>query len=201
MASKTKRTLKSSRTVAWLIIIAGFLGLAGATQLTLEKIHLLEDPNFIPSCTLNPIFSCGNVMMSWQASALGPPNMLIGIAAYAAVITFGVLALAGTKLPRWTWGALSIGTLLGVIYSMWLMTQSFYVIGNLCLYCMLVWAVSIALFVGTTLFSLRSGVFGGSQGLRDKAAAIAPYSWVIVIIWYAIIFALLIIRFPNALVF
>lgn len=193
--------LGANKGIAWLVTITGFLGLMGATQLTLEKIRLLQDPSYIPSCTLNPIFSCGNVMNSWQASALGPPNVLIGIAAFAVVATIGVALLAGASLPRWFWIGLNLGALFGVLYCTWLMTQSFYDIGKLCLYCIVVWVATIALFVGVTLFCLRSGIWGGSQGLRDKAAAVSPYAWVIVAVWYAIIFALLIIRFPNALVF
>lgn len=203
MSTNTGNTLRSSKVVAWVITITGFLGIWASTQLSIEKIKMLEDPNFIPSCTLNPIFSCGNVMQSSQASALGPPNMLIGIAAFSVVATFGIFAIARTRLPRWTWIGLNIGALLGVIYCMWLMTQSFYVIGNLCLYCILVWSVCIALFVTVTFFNLRKGNsnFGSNQSVQNKAAAIAPYGWVIVVVWYAIIVALLLIRFPNALVF
>lgn len=201
MSTKKKRYLKSSQAIAWLITITGFIGLLGSTQLTLEKIKLLEDPNFIPSCALNPIFSCGNVMMSWQASALGVSNTINGIAAFAVVTTIGVVLVARTKLPKWIWIGLNLGALFGVGYCMWLMTQSFYVIGNLCLYCMVVWVATIPLFVGVTLFNLRSGVFPVSSGVRNKAATIAPYTWVIVAIWYAIIFAMMIIRFPAALTF
>ena len=193
--------IRAGRRLSWLITITGLIGLLGAAQLTLEKIEILKNPDYIPSCTLNPIFSCGNVMNSWQAAAFGKPNTVIGIAAFAVVATIGVSILAGASYKRWFWIGLNLGALFGVCFNTWLMAQSFYEIGNLCLYCMVVWIATIPLFVGVTLFNLRNGVWGGSQGIRDKAAKVSPYGWVIVVVWYAIIVALLIIRFPGALTF
>lgn len=199
--SRSPKLIGANLQLALLILITGLFGLFGAAQLTLEKIHLLEDPNYVPSCSINPIFSCGSVMNSWQASAFQQPNTVIGIAAFAVVATIGVALLAGASFKRWFWIGLNLGALFGVCFNTWLMTQSFYDIGKLCLYCMLVWVATIPLFVGVTLFNLRSGVFPLSESARDKAATVSSYGWVIVAIWYAIIFALLIIRFPNALSF
>ncbi|MFN6554927.1 vitamin K epoxide reductase family protein, partial [Mycolicibacterium septicum] len=63
------------------ILIAGVLGLAAALALTVEKIELLIDPSYVPTCSINPVISCGSVMTTWQASAFGFPNSLIGVVA------------------------------------------------------------------------------------------------------------------------
>ena len=55
-------------------------GLASLT-LTVEKIELLIDPSYVPSCSINPVLSCGSVMVTHQASVFGFPNPLIGIVA------------------------------------------------------------------------------------------------------------------------
>ncbi|MGB9251369.1 MAG: vitamin K epoxide reductase family protein, partial [Mycobacterium sp.] len=47
---------------AWWVLIAGVAGLIASATLTIEKIELLVNPSYVPSCNLNPIVSCGSVM-------------------------------------------------------------------------------------------------------------------------------------------
>ncbi|MEU3493704.1 vitamin K epoxide reductase family protein [Kitasatospora cineracea] len=54
----------------------------------------------MPSCNINPILSHGSVMRTGQASAFGFPDPLIGVAAFAVVVTVGVVLLTGARLPR-----------------------------------------------------------------------------------------------------
>ena len=61
------------------VLIAGAVGLAAALTLTIEKIEILINPDYVPSCSINPVLSCGSVMITPQASAFGFPNPLIGI--------------------------------------------------------------------------------------------------------------------------
>lgn len=80
---------------AWYVLVAGVAGLAAALALTIEKIEILIDPTYVPSCSLNPVISCGSVMTTEQASAFGFPNSLIGIVAFTVVLVTGVLSVAG----------------------------------------------------------------------------------------------------------
>ena len=91
-----------SPSAVW-VLIAGVLGLAAAVTLTVEKVELLIDPSYVPSCSLNPVLSCGSVMTTPQASAFGFPNSLMGIVAFTVVLVTGVLAAAKVSLPRWYW--------------------------------------------------------------------------------------------------
>ena len=79
------------------ILIAGVVGLAAALTLTIEKIEILINPDYVPSCSINPVLSCGSVMVTPQASAFGFPNPLIGIVSFTIVGVTGVLALAKIK--------------------------------------------------------------------------------------------------------
>ena len=88
---------------AWWVLIAGVIGLIASATLTVEKIEILLNPSYVPSCNLNPIVSCGSVMTTPQASALGFPNSLIGIGAFTVVTVTGVLAVAKVRLPQWYW--------------------------------------------------------------------------------------------------
>ena len=97
------------------VLIAGVVGLSSALALTIEKVELLKNPAYVPTCSLNPVLSCGSVMVTPQAAVFGFPNSLIGIVSFTVVLVTGVLAVARVQLPRWYWAGLAVGTLLGTV--------------------------------------------------------------------------------------
>jgi uncharacterized membrane protein len=171
------------------VLIAGVVGLAAAVTLTIEKIELLENPAYVPSCNLNPVLSCGSVMVTPQAAAFGFPNPLIGIVAFSVVVVTGVLAVFRVPLPRWYWAGLAVGTTLGVIFIHWLIYQSLYTIGALCPYCMVVWAVTIPLLVVVASIALAP------QGGNAVARAIHQWRWSLVALWFTALVLLILVRF------
>lgn len=179
---------------AWWVLIAGATGLIASATLTVEKISILLNPSYVPSCNINPIVSCGSVMTTPQASALGFPNSLIGIAAFSVVTVTGVLAVAKVPLPRWYWVGLAVGTLVGTVFVHWLIFQSLYRIGALCPYCMVVWVATISLLV------VVAATVSGPAGRRhDSAAARELYRWrwSIATLWFTTVFLLILARFWN----
>jgi uncharacterized membrane protein len=171
------------------VLIAGAVGLTAALTLTIEKIEILKDPSYVPSCSINPVLSCGSVMITPQASAFGFPNPLIGIVAFTVVLVTGVLAVAKVALPRWYWAGLAIGSLLGTAFVHWLIFQSLYRIGALCPYCMVVWSVTIPLLVVSTAIALRP--------LAHNPVARVAYQWrwSIVALWFTAVILLILERF------
>lgn len=139
-----------------LLVVLGSVGLYAAFSLAIDKYRILEDPTFSPSCDLSPILSCGSVMVTDQGSVFGFPNPVIGLMAFSVVVTLGVLVASGLALPRWVLGGLAGGALLGVVFVHWLAFQSIYRIGALCPWCMVVWAVTLPVFVWSALLFLRS---------------------------------------------
>lgn len=173
------------------VLIAGVVGLAAAITLTIEKIKLLQNPAYVPSCSINPVLSCGSVMVTPQAAAFGFPNPLIGIAAFSVVVVAGVLAVAKVSLPQWFWAGLAAGTLLGVVFVHWLIFQSLYVIGALCPYCMVVWSVTIPLLVVVSSIALRP--------LAGNAVArfVYQWRWSLVVLWFTALILMILARFWN----
>ncbi|MBO1417149.1 vitamin K epoxide reductase family protein [Streptomyces sp. FH025] len=189
------RTHGASRPFAWLLLIGGAVGLFASAVLTLDKIRLLKDPSYVPSCNINPIISCGSIMRSDQAEAFGFPNSLIGLVGFGVVIAIGAGLLAGATYRRWFWLGLQAGTVFGIGFVSWLMYQALYRIGALCPYCMVVWAAMIPLFWYTTLHNLRSGVIPVGRGLRPVVREAARYHWVVPALWCAVIALLVLNRF------
>jgi uncharacterized membrane protein len=135
-----------SRATAWILTAGGALGTVAAFALVLDRISLLKDPNFIPSCSISPLLSCGSIMTSPQAEVVGFPNPLIGVVAFPIVTTVGVVVLAGGTVPRSAWLGLQLGAAAGLVFVHRLIGQSLYSIGALCPYCMIVWVVTITVF-------------------------------------------------------
>jgi uncharacterized membrane protein len=173
------------------ILIAGALGLTAAITLTVEKIELLIDPSYVPSCSINPVLSCGSVMATPQASEFGFPNSLLGIVGFTVVVVTGVLAVAKVALPRWYWAGLATGTLLGVVFVHWLIVQSLYRIGALCPYCMVVWAVTIPLLV--VVASIALAPLAGNKVAR----AVYHWRWSLVTLWFVALILMILARFWN----
>jgi uncharacterized membrane protein len=173
------------------VLVAGAVGLAAALTLTIEKIQILINPDYVPSCSINPVLSCGSVMITPQASAFGFPNPLIGIVAFTVVVLTGVLAVAQVPLPRWYWGGLAVGTLLGVAFIHWLIFQSLYRIGALCPYCMVVWAVTIPLLVVVASIALAPQLENGAARLVHQ------WRWSLVTLWFTALILMILVRFWN----
>lgn len=182
----------ASRGISWLYVIGGLIGLGSSFALLLEKLAKLSDPGHIPSCSLNPIISCGSVMDSSQGALFGFPNPIIGVAAFPVVVTAGVLLLTGFRAPRWFWVGMQIGTTLAVVFIHWLIYSSLYDIGALCPYCMVVWVVTIAAFWYTTLHNLSTGNLGFG---RSAGAALGRFHSVVLVVWYLVIVVLILQAF------
>jgi uncharacterized membrane protein len=174
---------------AWTVLIAGVIGLVASMTLTVEKIDLLLNPSYVPSCNINPIVSCGSVMVTPQASLLGFPNPLLGLVGFTVVVVSGVLAVAKVSLPQWYWVGLAAGVLIGAVFVHWLIFQSLYRIGALCPYCMVVWVVIIALLVVTASIAFRPALQSG------VAQVLYQWRWSIAALWYTAVFLLIVVRF------
>lgn len=185
--------VRPNRTVGWILLFGGLIGVVASFVLTVDKIHLLQDPSYVPGCTINAEFSCGTVMTSWQAELLGFPNSLIGLLTFPVVILIGVLVLARVGIPRPIWWVFQFGTLAAAVFVSWLQVQSLYEIGALCLYCMAVWAATIPIFCYVTLTTIRS-----DQDLtEDRSDAVVLPRWLplLPVVWLAVIGLLVTLRF------
>ncbi|MBK3593080.1 MULTISPECIES: vitamin K epoxide reductase family protein [Streptomyces] len=173
------------RGFGWLLVITAALGLWASFVITVDKFELLGDPDFVPACSLNPVLSCTDVMRSEQASVFGFPNPLIGLIAFAVLLGTGAGLLAGARYRRWYWLGLNAGTLAGAVFCVWLMTQALYDIGALCLWCVLVWMVTVLAFWHTTLHNLRHGVLPAPRALVAAALEfplVVPVTWCLVVL-------------------
>lgn len=123
-----------------------FGALLASLILLLEKIAKLVDPSHTVSCSINPVFSCSGPMSSWQESALGLPNPIVGVIGFSILTAILAVVAFGSSLKQWVWSCLLLGVTFAYGYCMWLVTQTLYDIGALCIYCMIIWSCIIPLF-------------------------------------------------------
>nr|WP_235189441.1 MULTISPECIES: vitamin K epoxide reductase family protein [Williamsia] len=179
------------RLLRWVLGVCGVIGLIAAFTLTVEKFELATDPDYTPTCSLNPIVNCGSIMDTPQAAVFGFPNSLLGIAGFTAVLAIAVLLTPAT--PAWIWMSTQVGLSAAVVFVHWLIVQSLYEIGALCPYCMAVWLVVVVAFWYVTLRNLdRIIVRGRARRLVD--ALISVHS-VVPVVWALTILTLIIIEF------
>jgi uncharacterized membrane protein len=156
-------------------LVAGVSGFIASFLLTIDKIKLLKDSQFVPSCNISETLNCKSVMLSEQAEVFGFPNSLLGIGAFAIFIAVGVALLGGVQFPVWFWRIALLGTLLAILFSHWLAFQTTFVIGALCPYCMVAWAGNFMILSSVIQENLRPK-FEGPDGSAavEKIAMFMP---------------------------
>lgn len=171
--------------MAIFLIVVGALGWWAAFQLTIDKFLVLENPDAALNCNFSLIVQCGKNLSSWQGAVFGFSNPLLGMGGFVAPIAVGVGLLAGARFARWFWAAFNVGILGALIFIGWLISQSIFVLGTLCPWCMLVWLVTIPLFWVVTSRNLAEGVFGSravgfGKGLRSWAIPVTVVCYAVV---------------------
>jgi len=185
---------RTYRQSAWIFFVAGMIGIAASIELIIQKIAVLNNPDFVPNCDINPVLSCGSVINTEQASLFGFPNPVLGVIGFTVVIMFGALLFAGVQLPRTMWLGLNLGALLGMFFVVWLVSQSLYVIGALCPWCMVVWAITIPIFWQVTTDNLASKRLSLGKSFSE---IILTLKWILVGASYLIIAGLIFIRWSD----
>ncbi len=190
------KKLSFEKVFPWVLVIGAVIGVLASTILTIEKIHIAANPDYVPSCSISPVVACSPVIGSWQGKVFfGVPNPLIGIFGFACVLVVGMTLLAGVRIPkRWYWLTFQAGTAFGFLFCAWLISQSLYDIGKLCLYCIAVWTVTIPIFWTTLAWNIRQGHIK----LRGALGSVfANNSGKFIAITYLIVITLVLTRFSE----
>lgn len=188
-----KATLK--QTLPYIFLIAGVIGIIASFALTYDKIQVLKNPAYDPSCNISPILSCGSVMKTEQANLLGVPNTIFGLISFSMLTMLGIVLLAGATLKRWLWLAINAGALGGFIFFIYLYFQAVFRIHAICPYCFVVWLIVPPVVWYTTLYNLKEG------NLKAKRIKPRIKNWLqrhhgdLLLTYYLVFFAILLNRF------
>lgn len=174
------------------LILVGLAGLAASLALSIEKIEKLQNPLTILSCDVSVLVQCSANLESAQGHVFGPPNPFLGLIGFSLVLGVGAVLLAAPSIASWFWLAFNAGVTGATVFVIWLIGQSIFVLGTLCPWCLVVWLVTIPLFVFVTGRNAKAGVFG--PVVRRWGVAVWPWLTLVVIVSYAIVAALAQVR-------
>lgn len=185
MSQSHSRT-RPTAVAVWLII-AGVIGWWAAFSLTVEKFDLLMNPGSAASCDFSPLVQCSANLDSWQGSVFGFPNPILGLAGWIAPIVVGVAILAGARFARWFWWLFELGLTFAFAFVIWLISQSIFVLGTLCPWCMVTWVVTIPTYYVVTLHILRTGLLPAPAAIRRGAGRLMSWVPLLAIVSYAVV--------------
>lgn len=169
------------------VMVFSGIGLLASTAISIEKTHLLENPQADLSCSLNPVYSCQGVITSDQASIFGFSNELIGIAFFGGLLALGLAQLTGAKLSKLLHKLVWLGLLASMGMVVWFFRESVYELNALCIYCTTVWFATWALFVRYTNWILQNNVVSIPKKYKSISKWFVIHSiqiWVLVILLF-----------------
>lgn len=170
-----------------ILVICGSIGLVASFLLTISTMELAENPNTILPCNINPFISCTNAIVSEQGEIFGFPNPLIGIVGFTIIITIGSLSLFGATFNKNLWKIFTIGMSFVAVLIHWFIYESLFVLGSLCIYCMITWAVVWPIFLYTLVAYIKD--------LRENF--ITKNHLALLIGWYLLVVLLILIKFKE----
>ncbi|MDQ5973613.1 MAG: hypothetical protein QG661_822 [Actinomycetota bacterium] len=183
------------------MLASSIIGLIASLVLSIEALELAKDPFADLSCNINAVLSCGTVGSSWQASLLGFPNAYLGLIAEPVVITIAVAALGGVRFPRWFMNSAQVVYSIGLLFAYWLFYQSFFVIGALCPWCLLITITTTLVFMSMTRVNILDGNLPLSPGAYRTLSAWlkAGADTLGVIIIFAVLAAAIVLKYGSEL--
>lgn len=183
------------------VAVFAAVGLLCSLILSVEKLHLLENPDAQLACSVNVFLNCATVMNTPEASLLGFPNSFIGMMAYSVLLTVAIAYLFGAKLPRGFMALAQLGVTVEIIFAYWLFFDSVFIIQVLCPFCLLVTFSSTMIFAAITRYNiLEKNLYLSpkTQAFLEKLVA-RDYDKMIVAGWVVAMIALVLVRFPGIL--
>ncbi|WP_233125981.1 vitamin K epoxide reductase family protein [Rothia sp. ND6WE1A] len=193
----THEAMKADTRYAILSLLTGILAFASSAMLVYEHLQIAKDASHVSVCDMNAILNCGTVMRTPFAEAFGFPNPYIGLVGYAITITIATAILAGARFSRWYWLCMNVGHVLAFCFILYLWFNTTFVIGALCLFCMIVWIMQTILMTKTTAYNIQTGVIPAPEHIRH---AVAGWSWFVVILIFVLLFGIIIIHFFDQII-
>jgi len=179
----------------WLLILGSVVAIVASFVLSLDDLRLLQNPNFIPSCNLNPVLSCGTVMQTHEASVFGFPNSWIGLAMFASVLTVGVALLAGATFKRWFWLTFKAGMFAGLLFAYWMFFESVFRIKALCPFWLSVDIVTITINWYLTIYLFDHGLLKVPTRLKRVVSFAQQHHLELLVTWIIVLIAFILQHF------
>lgn len=194
---KVQRFLTSNKS-SIALLLTGIVGLLASFSLSIDKLRLLENPDFVPACSLNPIISCLSAMSSTQSEILGVPNSFIGMMVYTGVVVIAGLLVFRATFPKIVWQILIGFALVGILFVHYLIIQSLFVIHVICPWCLSIWVTSPILFFSLIYeYGKATGFSQPASWLERLTQYLSRQRVSLSVIWYTLLIIAIAIVFRD----
>jgi uncharacterized membrane protein len=184
------------------MLVSSILSLIASLVLSIDAVKLAGAPSGKLSCDINAVLSCGKVAKSWQSELLGFPNAFIGLMTEPVVVTVAIAGLGLVAFPRWFMRVAHVVYGLGLVFALWLLSQSFFVIKALCPWCLLVTLSTITVFSTISRVVLLENSWNFAPERQAKIVAFLDKGWgrVFYTMSYAFIVMGIFLKYGNELI-
>ena len=195
------KKLRDNRWIFASMLVGAIASLIASFVLSVEAVELARNPDAVLSCSINAVLNCATVGLHSSAHLFGFPNSFLGLIAEPVVITVAIAGLAGVKFPRLFMFVAQICYTLGLIFAFWLFSMSYFVIGALCPWCLLVTATTTFVWFAITRCNIRENnlylpkhISKMMQSIIDK-----DYDKVALFIVVTVLISAIILKYGSAL--
>jgi uncharacterized membrane protein len=195
----TVERMRAYRKTYIAMLISSTLSLIASLVLSIDAWKLAGNPKSKFACDINAVVSCGKVAKSWQSTLLGFPNSFIGLMTEPVVITVAIAGLALVAFPKGFLRVAHVVYGLGLIFALWLLSQSFFVIKAFCPWCLLVTVSTITVFSTMSRIVIMENVWNLSESTHEKAVNFLEKGWgrVIYSAIYSFLAIAIILKYGN----
>lgn len=164
-----ERNVRDNRWIFISMLVGAIGSLIASFVLSVEAVELARNPNAVLACSINVVLNCATVGIHPTAHLLGFPNSFLGLIAEPVVITVAIAGLAGVKFPRKFMFAAQIMYTFGFLFALYLFATSYFIIGALCPWCLLVTATTTFVWFAITRYNIRENNLYLPKSLAQKA--------------------------------
>lgn len=195
------KKIRDNRWIFASMLAGAVLSLIASFVLSVEAIDLAKDPNAVLSCNVNVVLNCAKVGVHPSAHLFGFPNSFLGLIAEPVVITVAIAGLAGVAFPRRFMFVAQIFYTLGLLFAFWLFSQSYFVIGALCPWCLLVTATTTFVWFAITRYNIRENNLYLSKKIESvlKVYINKSYDKLLLFSVVVLLISAILIKYGNAL--
>lgn len=196
-----EKKIRDDRWIFTSMLVGAILSLIASFVLSMEAVELARNPDAVLACSVNAVLNCATVGLHPSASLFGFPNSFLGLIAEPVVITVAIAGLAGVKFPRRFMFVAQICYTLGFIFAMYLFYTSFFIIGALCPWCLLVTATTTFVWFAITRYNVREDNLYLSKEWSAKAKLLIEKDYDKLAL-FSIVFVLVVailVKYGNAL--
>lgn len=199
--SHNEKKLRDDRWIFASMLVGAIASLVASFVLSVEAVELARNPDAILSCSINAVLNCATVGLHPSAHLWGFPNSFLGLMAEPVVITVAIAGLAGVHFPRRFMVAAQICYTLGLVFAYYLFYTSFFVIGALCPWCLLVTATTTFVWFAITRYNVREEnlYLPKAWSQRAQAWVAKDYDKLLLFSIVFVLVAAILVKYGNAL--